>query len=102
MGCTVDVASNGEQAIEKLYEQRYDIVLMDCQMPEMDGFEATHLIRQDKALSDNIIIAMTANALEGDREKCIAAGMDDYIAKPIRSQEILEILRRYLPKRLAS
>jgi PAS domain S-box-containing protein len=97
IGCTVEIASDGEQALQKLHEQYYDIVLMDCQMPEMDGFETTRLIRQDKDLADNIIIAMTANALEGDREKCIAAGMNDYIAKPIRFKEVETVLHKYLP-----
>jgi two-component system, sensor histidine kinase and response regulator len=105
MGCTVDVADDGEQALEKLQEAHYDIIFMDCQMPEMDGFEATRLIRQNKNTENNIIVAMTANALEGDREKCIAAGMNDYISKPIRSAELERILSHYLkatPERVQS
>lgn len=96
LGGTVEVADDGEQALEKLKVHRYDIIFMDCQMPEMDGFEATKLIRKDPTMSDNIIVAMTANALEGDREKCIAAGMNDYISKPIRFAEIERVFKLYL------
>jgi signal transduction histidine kinase/CheY-like chemotaxis protein len=98
MGLTVDVAVNGEQAIEKLHQQHYDLVFMDCQMPEMDGFEATRLIRResDSSIANTIIIAMTANALEGDREKCIAAGMNDYISKPIKAAELHRVIEKFL------
>lgn len=86
-GYTVDVAANGIETIDSLNLARYDLILMDCQMPEMDGFEATRLIRNGSAFIKNInkipIIAMTANAIKGDREKCLAAGMDDYISKPV-------------------
>jgi PAS domain S-box-containing protein len=96
MGCTVDTAGNGEEAIEKLHENRYDIVFMDVQMPEMDGYTTTQLIRKDKTLAGILIIAMTANALEGDKEKCIAAGMNDYISKPLHRAEIEAMLYNYL------
>lgn len=97
MGCTVDIAENGEEALEILETNRYDMTFMDCQMPEMDGFEATRLIRQNAAISDYIIVAMTANALEGDRERCLTIGMNDYMSKPIRIAEIEKMLTKYFP-----
>jgi signal transduction histidine kinase/ActR/RegA family two-component response regulator len=96
LGLTVDIAENGEVVIEKLQTTHYDLIFMDCQMPEMDGFEATKHIRQNEHKTHSIIVAMTANALQGDREKCIEAGMDDYISKPIRVSEIKHILQKYL------
>lgn len=97
MGLAVDVASDGEYALEKLKANSYDLVFMDCQMPEMDGFEATRLIRKDTAIQNSIIIAMTADAMKGDKEKCIAAGMDDYISKPLRYKDLEDILAKHLP-----
>jgi CheY-like chemotaxis protein/HPt (histidine-containing phosphotransfer) domain-containing protein len=95
MGYTADVASNGTEAVEAVRRQHYDVVLMDVQMPEMDGFEATAVIR-DQLPADwqPRIIAMTANAMEGDRELCLAARMDDYVAKPIRAGELQSALER--------
>jgi len=93
MGYRADVASNGLEAVESLDRQPYDAVLMDVQMPEMDGLEATRLIRT-KDLTQPRVIAMTANALQGDREMCLAAGMDDYIAKPVRVNELVEALMK--------
>jgi CheY-like chemotaxis protein len=86
IGYQADIASNGLEAIRILEHNRYDLVLMDCQMPELDGYDATRSIRNTKGDSPNKavpIIAMTANAMKGDREKCIEAGMNDYISKPI-------------------
>ncbi|MEP7361882.1 MAG: ATP-binding protein [Acidobacteriota bacterium] len=83
IGYTADSVSTGLQALEALHRNSYDMVLMDCQMPEMDGFETTRRIRSEYTGSQPTIIAMTANAMDGDRERCLAAGMDDYISKPI-------------------
>ena len=94
MGYRADVASNGLEAVESVQRQSYDLVLMDVQMPEMDGLDATRAIRKIADLRQPRVIAMTANAMQGDREMCIAAGMDDYVSKPIRVQELVEALLR--------
>ena len=94
MGYRADLASNGLEAIESLERQPYDVVLMDVQMPDMDGLEATRKIRMMQNLAQLRIIAMTANAMQGDREMCLAAGMDDYISKPIRVDELVDALIR--------
>jgi two-component system, sensor histidine kinase len=99
MGLQADVVANGLEAVNALRSIPYDLVLMDCQMPEMDGFEATRVIRQEgsKSLNPRIpIIAMTAATMQGDREKCIQAGMSDFIAKPIQIRELSEMLARWL------
>ncbi len=93
MGYRADVASNGFEAVESIERQSYDVILMDVQMPEMDGLDATRAIRKLKNAAQPRIVAMTANAMQGDREMCLAAGMDDYISKPIRVPELLEALR---------
>jgi signal transduction histidine kinase/ActR/RegA family two-component response regulator len=98
MGLRADIVANGQEAINMLRIIRYDMVLMDCQMPEMDGFEATRLIRQQRSMVINPsipIIALTACALAGDRDKCIQAGMDDFIAKPIQRKELAKVLARW-------
>jgi PAS domain S-box-containing protein len=97
LGCEVDIATDGRQAIDKTAQHRYDIVFMDVYMPEMDGYEATRLIRQREAAtgSHQVIIAMTANAMEGDRELCLQAGMDDYLAKPFREAELRQTIARW-------
>ncbi len=92
MGYRADVASNGLEAIESVERQTYDVILMDVQMPEMDGLDATRSIRLLTTIAQPRIIAMTANAMEGDREMCIEAGMDDYISKPIRVNELVDAL----------
>ena len=97
-GCEVDIAKNGIAALEKLKEKYYDLVLMDCQMPEMDGYECTRRIRSGESGIRNPhipIIAMTAHAMAGDREKCLDAGMDDYITKPIVRGNLREIVARW-------
>ncbi len=92
MAYRADVASNGIEAVESIERQVYDVILMDIQMPEMDGLDATREIRKLINVTQPHIIAMTANAMEGDREMCIAAGMDDYISKPIRVNELVDAL----------
>jgi CheY-like chemotaxis protein len=103
MGYKPQLAGNGTEALAALDKEPYDIVFMDVQMPEMDGLDATRFIRerqQDKTRFPNykssiIIVAMTANAMPGDRERCIKAGMDDYIAKPVRPEDVRKIIERW-------
>lgn len=106
MGYKADVAATGKEALEALERQSYDIIFMDVQMPVMDGIEASQRIRAEEAEQDNstnnshvTIIAMTANAMMGDREKCIEAGMDDYLAKPVRPARLQEILLEWGEKK---
>ncbi len=100
MGYRADLASNGIEAIESVQRQTYDVVLMDVQMPEMDGLEASRQInaRWQPAQRPRII-AMTANAMQGDREMCLAAGMDDYLTKPIRVERLVEVLNQARARR---
>ncbi len=122
LGYRADVVSNGQEAFEAVMRQPYDLVLMDCQMPDLDGYQATKKIRSREASpvkhesSDKIrdlnnellgrfripIIAMTANAMQGDREKCLEVGMDDYLAKPIKFDLLAQALNAWLPKEQAS
>ncbi|RJP76270.1 MAG: response regulator [Desulfobacteraceae bacterium] len=97
-GIITDIANNGREAIRKLTENQYDAVLMDIQMPEMDGIEATRHIRTQLKFTDLPIIAMTAHAMHGDREKCIEAGMDDYVPKPIDREELFSTLHKNITK----
>jgi PAS domain S-box-containing protein len=103
-GHRVVVATNGREALDALAKETFDLVFMDVQMPEMDGIEATGGIRKQEIGSDRhqIVIALTAHAMKGDRDRCLAAGMDDYLSKPIRSQELDAILERYSSLRRAS
>jgi CheY-like chemotaxis protein len=95
MGYRADLASNGIEAIESVQRQAYDVVLMDVQMPEMDGLEASRQIRARLRPQERPrIIAMTANAMQGDRDMCLAAGMDDYLTKPIRVERLVEALNQ--------
>jgi two-component system, sensor histidine kinase and response regulator len=97
LGYYVDTVSNGSEAVEKCQRGLYDAILMDLQMPEMDGYSATREIRRREGPGrHSIIIAITASAMSGDREQCLAAGMDDYITKPVRSAELQQTLQRYL------
>ena len=103
LGYEADAVVNGIEVLEALNHRCYDVVLMDCQMPRMDGYETTRRIRQlelQAAATLNgrapiYVIAMTANAMEGDREKCLASGMNDYLSKPVRREELKESLDRY-------
>ncbi len=98
IGLAVDVAGNGEEALALCARHDYDLVLMDCQMPLMDGYQATAAVRAREAGGARRlpIVALTANALEGDRQHCLAAGMDDYLAKPYTQRQLEEVLRRWL------
>ena len=98
MGLTVDIAENGKKALTALAEKRYDLVLMDCQMPVLDGYEATRAFRNQEPQADKRlpIIAMTANAMAGDRQKCLEAGMDDYLAKPVKKELLRKLLGQWL------
>jgi CheY-like chemotaxis protein/HPt (histidine-containing phosphotransfer) domain-containing protein len=105
LGLRADAVANGAEAVKALETLPYDMVLMDVQMPEMDGIEATHEIRNPRSAVRNHripIIAMTAHALQGDRERCIEAGMNDYVSKPISPQALAEALDKWLPKEPAA
>jgi CheY-like chemotaxis protein/HPt (histidine-containing phosphotransfer) domain-containing protein len=100
IGISVDIAVNGREAIDRLAAAHYDLVLMDCHMPELDGFAATAEIRRRErgGRSHLPIVALTANALDGDREICIASGMDDYLAKPFTREQLALTLAHWLPE----
>jgi CheY-like chemotaxis protein len=103
LGYDADIVANGLKALEALTSTPYDVIFMDCQMPEMDGYDTTRAIRTREQSSTKRsglktpihIIALTANAMQGDREKCLAAGMNDYLCKPIRLQELEAVLERW-------
>lgn len=104
LGYRVHVAENGIKALQAFRERKYDLILMDCRMPAMDGFDATRAIRDleiAKALNRTPIVAMTANAMSGDREKCLGVGMDDYLTKPFEIQNLDAILNHWLSKNIA-
>ena len=99
LGLRADVASSGREAVDLREMIPYDLILMDCQMPEMDGYEATREIRRrEGGRRRTAIVAMTAEAMTGAREQCIEAGMDDYIAKPVRLADMVEALQRWCLK----
>jgi CheY-like chemotaxis protein len=98
-GYRTEVADNGRQALAMLERQRYAAVLMDCQMPELSGYDTTQQLRQrEQGRAGTPVIAMTAGVLRGDREQCLASGMDDYLTKPIKPAELDRLLRRWAPK----
>ena len=98
LGCQSDPAMTGQEAIERLTANDYDIVFMDCHMPEMDGYEATRRIRDMERTQGkhSIIIALTADAMTGDREKCLNAGMDDFLNKPFKPEQISDVIRKWV------
>jgi len=96
LGCRVDVAGNGLEALDLSGRLPYDIIFLDCQMPELDGYGAARAIREREAGGLRVpIIALTANAMAGDREECLAAGMDDYLSKPVDFASLASALQRY-------
>ena len=97
MGLRADVVGDGRAAVEAIEQSVYDVVLMDVQMPEMDGLEATRQIRRRRPQGGPRIVGLTANAMAGDREACIAAGMDDYVSKPIRPDELEAAIAKARP-----
>jgi CheY-like chemotaxis protein len=100
-GVSYRLAANGYEVLEWLDKEPFDLILMDCQMPEMDGFEATRRIRAQQATAHIPIIALTANALPEDREMCLQAGMDDYLPKPFKPEALRAVLERWAQKRPA-
>jgi CheY-like chemotaxis protein len=96
LGCKFDMAANGNEAVGMALNMHFDLVLMDCQMPELDGYDATREIRRRMGHQRLPIVAMTANAMQGDRDKCLAAGMDDYISKPMKLEDVRDTLTRWL------
>jgi CheY-like chemotaxis protein len=94
-GFSVDVAADGVETLEAHKKQPYDVILMDCQMPQMDGFEASLAIRK-LPLKQPVIIAVTANALVGERERCLKAGMDDYLSKPFQAEQLVAMVAKWL------
>jgi CheY-like chemotaxis protein len=100
LGCEVEVARNGSMALELVRQAAFDLVLMDCQMPEMDGFEATIAIRREEGHGKRLpIVALTAAAMEQDHQRCIACGMDGYLSKPVQADVLREYLREWLAER---
>jgi len=99
IGYKADVAANGLEVLAALEVRPYDLILMDCQMPELDGYETTHRIRANPESGSMRIIAMTANAMRGESEKCLDAGMDDYLSKPVRLEALRDMLARWMPEK---
>jgi CheY-like chemotaxis protein len=100
-GFNIDLVGDGNEALEAHRTSPYDLILMDCQMPTMDGFEASRQIRQ-LIQPQPIIIAVTANALVGERERCLNAGMDDYLSKPFQAEQLVAVVRKWVAVRLGT
>lgn len=100
LGCEVDVAGDGHEALRKAQPFTFDLILMDWRLPGMDGLETTRLLRQSQVADHQVpIVALTANAMHGDREQCLQAGMSDYLAKPIQMAGLAAVLERWVPDR---
>ena len=97
-GVKIDVAENGREAVAAVQKKNYDVVLMDIQMPEMDGMEATRIMRGELGLSSLPIIAITAHTMEGNHEQCLRAGMNDYVPKPIDRDQLFRTIHKNIPK----
>jgi signal transduction histidine kinase/CheY-like chemotaxis protein len=100
IACKVRTSADGLDALQCFRQESFDLILMDCQMPELDGYEATRRLRQIEASDGRTptpVVALTANALEGDRERCLEAGMDEYLSKPFTAQQLLAVIRLVLP-----
>jgi CheY-like chemotaxis protein len=97
-GYNIDLVADGNEALEAHRAHPYDVILMDCQMPTMDGFEASRQIRQLQQ-PQPVIIAVTANALVGERERCLNAGMDDYLSKPFQADQLVAVVRKWVDAR---
>src|SRR5690606_3256187 len=102
-GCRVDCARDGREALNLWRQNQYPLILMDCIMPVMDGFEATEEIRREEgAFKRSTIVALTASAIDGDRERCLQAGMDDFVSKPVKLADIRELVKRFQAHRARS
>jgi CheY-like chemotaxis protein len=101
-GFMIDLVADGSEAVEAHRVHPYDVILMDCQMPTMDGFEAARIIRKLEVQPQPVIIAVTANALVGERERCLSAGMDDYLSKPFQADQLIAVVRKWAEARAAS
>ena len=102
MECEVDLAQDGDEAVQMCQETEYDIIFMDIQMPDLDGYEVTTQIRKNESGKPVPIIALTANNSDDDKEKCLKLGMNDYIAKPIKAEDIEMILKKHFPDQAQS
>lgn len=103
MDCNVEIAESGKTALEMYQGEKYDVIFMDIQMPDMDGFEVTRHIRKlSPNLSRPIIIALTANVLNDAKEKCLNAGMNDFIAKPMEAEKLEDMLKKFFPTKIAN
>jgi CheY-like chemotaxis protein len=99
LGCSVDIANDGSEAVDATRNNTYDIVFMDCEMPVMDGYQATRAIREFEAEGPRTpIVALTANVMNGNKEKCLEAGMDDHVIKPVKRQVLLDVLEKWIQR----
>ena len=100
LNCPYEVANNGREALSKVFERKFDLILMDCEMPDIDGYQATREIRKKEKtmepMTRTTVIALTANVMKEERDRCFAAGMDDFLAKPASLRSLFEILMKYL------